>query len=100
MADQNIFADLGFENADEMLAKSKLALRISQRLKALKLTQGAAAKRLHVDQPTVSKLVRSHLEEFSTDRLIRFLNRLGNDVEIRVKKRPRAQAPGRITVNA
>jgi predicted XRE-type DNA-binding protein len=97
MAEQNVFADLGFEDADELLAKSKLVMRISDRISKLGLTQKQAAQRLHVDQPTVSKLVRGRLGEFSTDRLIKFLNRLGNNVEIRVSKRP-AKETGRTTV--
>jgi len=35
-----------------------------------------------VDQPKVSALVRGKFEGFSIDRLLRFLNALGRDVEI------------------
>ena len=54
----NVFADLGFKNADEMLAKAGLAVRITAAMKARKLTQLAAAGILGIDQPKVSKLVR------------------------------------------
>ena len=47
-----------------------------------KLTQARAAAVLGMDQPKVSALVRGKLDGFSTDRLFRFLNVLGQDVEI------------------
>ena len=53
------------------------------------LTQARAAERLRVTQADVSDLVRGKLKGFSTDRLIRFLNALGRDVEIVVHRRPR-----------
>lgn len=95
---QNVFTDLGFESADEMLVKAGLAMRISDRITRLGLTQKQAAQRLHVDQPSVSRLINGNLDDFSTDRLMKFLMRLGNDVEIRVKTRPRSEAVGRMSI--
>lgn len=40
----NVFADLGLENADEMLAKSTLAIMIRKIIKKRGLTQAQAAK--------------------------------------------------------
>jgi len=48
-----------------------------------------AAAVLGIDQPKVSALVRGKLEGFSTDRLFRFLNALGQVVEIVVRPRRR-----------
>jgi predicted XRE-type DNA-binding protein len=56
-----------------------------------KLTQARAAGLLGIDQPKVSALVRGKLGGFSTDRLFRFLNALGQDVEIVVRRRRRGQ---------
>ena len=53
----NVFADLELENADELLVKAELALRITQVIKGHGLTQIAAAKMLGIDQPKVSRLV-------------------------------------------
>jgi predicted XRE-type DNA-binding protein len=42
-----------------------------------------SAELLGIDQSQLSALVRGRLSGFSTDRLFRFLNALGRDVEIR-----------------
>lgn len=78
----NVFADLGFENAEEALAKSELARQIAKLIKKKKLTQKQAAEILGIDQPKISALIRGKLRSFSLERLIRFLNVLGQDVSI------------------
>jgi predicted XRE-type DNA-binding protein len=83
----NVFADLEVPDADEVLAKAELARRICAILAERKLTQARAAAVLGIDQPKVSALVRGKLDGFSTDRLFRFLNALGQDVEIVVRPR-------------
>ena len=59
----------------------------------------AAARILGVDQPKVSALKRGRLEGFSTERLFKFLNALGRDVEIVIKKKSTAARPARIRVS-
>ncbi len=93
----NVFADLGLPDDEQAFAKAELARKISEIITKKKLTQKQAAKILDVDQPKVSALMRGRLTGFSTDRLMRFLNALGRDVEIVIKKQRRA-APGHITV--
>src|SRR3954451_14329204 len=88
----NVFADLGLRNAEELVAKAELVQRISDIIAERKLTQARAAKLLGIDQPKVSSLLRGKLEGFSIDRLFRFLNALGRDVEISV--RPARDAEG------
>ena len=83
----NVFADLELPDADAALAKAELARRVGAILSARKLTQAQAAAVLGIDQPKVSALIRGRLEGFSTDRLFRFLNALGQDVEIAVRPR-------------
>ncbi len=94
----NVFADLGLANSDELLIKAELVRQISNLIDARKLTQAEAAKILGIDQPKVSALLNGRLSGFSTDRLFRFLNALGSDVEIRVlpKLIPESQAQTRI----
>lgn len=89
----NVFADLGVTNPDEALAKAELARQIGQLIARSGMTQTQAGEVLGIDQPKVSALLRGKLENFSTDRLIRFLNALGQDVEIIV--RPRSSRPAR-----
>lgn len=94
----NVFADLGFEDADELLAKAQLASAISDIIDDRNLTQTEAAELLGTTQPKVSNLVRGRLEGFSLERLARFLTSLDRDVEIRVKRRPRSRDKSRIRV--
>jgi predicted XRE-type DNA-binding protein len=89
----NVFADLEVPNPGDALAKAELAQRINVLISERKLTQERAATVLGIDQPKISALSRGKLAGFSTDRLIRFLNALGQDVEIVV--RPRNQVNGR-----
>ena len=96
----NVFADLGYPNAEEALTKARLAQRITEILEKKRLTQIQAAKLLGIDQPKVSKLLRGQLREFSTDRLLRFLNALDQDVEIVIKRKPRSKRQARVSVIA
>ena len=86
----NIFADLGFEDADERLLKAKLATKIAQLVEKKGLTQAQTAERIALDQPKVSRLLRGQLSGFSADRLFAILNRLGHSVEVRISAKERA----------
>ena len=88
----NVFRDLGFANADEMLAKAELARQIGKLIKRMGLCQGKAAALLKIDQPKVSALLNGRLTALSTERLMRFLKALGQDVRIVVHPRPRNRA--------
>jgi Uncharacterized conserved small protein len=84
----NVFADLGVENPEEELTKAKLVWEIEQIIKMKKLTQVEAAKVMGINQPKVSALIRRKLDGFSVERLIHFLNCLGQDVDIVVRQKP------------
>jgi predicted XRE-type DNA-binding protein len=82
-------------DADELHAKAQIAYLIGGILEERKLTQKAAARLLGIDQPKVSELLHGKLEGWSSDRLFRFLNALGRDVEIVIKPvRKRSGLPG------
>lgn len=81
----NVFADLDLPNADERLAKAKLASKIVEIAKNKKLTQVKVADILEIDQPKISALYNGRLSAFSISRLIKFLTLLKQDVEIVVK---------------
>lgn len=87
----NVFADLGLPNAEDRLAKAELARRIGEIIAERRLTQLEAAALLGIDQPKISALVRGRLAGFSLERLMRFLNVLGRDVQIVVKPKPRGR---------
>lgn len=78
----NVFADLGMPDAAAELVKAQLTFQIAKRIKALGLTQTAAATRLGVSQPDVSCLMKKRPTGFSTDRLLALLTALGIDVDI------------------
>ena len=94
----NVFADLGFAEPEEELTKAQLASHIRQIIKRRRLTQMAAAALMGIDQPKVSALLNGRLANFSSERLMRLLTALGQDVEITVKAKPRNRAQGRIRV--
>jgi len=95
----NVFADLKIPNPEQYLAKAELAARIFTIVQSRKLTQAAAAKLLGINQPKVSALLNGRLDGFSSDRLFRFLNALGCDVEISVS-RPHPRKAGKVKVMA
>src|SRR5262249_21017173 len=94
----NVFADLGLKTPEELLAKAELVQRIGEILAERKLTQTRAAALLGIDQPKVSALMRGKLDGFSLDRLFRFLNALGRDVDIVIRPaRHQGEADTRVT---
>ena len=64
----NVFADLGYPDAEERQTKLRLALNtiVAER----RLTQTQAAARLGLNQPKVSALRNYKLDGFSVERLI------------------------------
>lgn len=94
----NVFADLGLPDSDQLLVKADLAIEVARVLEERDLTQAEAAEIMGVDQPKVSALVRGRLEGFSLERLYRFLNALGRDVEIIVRPTPQSRKTPRLTV--
>jgi predicted XRE-type DNA-binding protein len=97
----NVFADLGFRDADERLTKVRLAAAINKLLESQNLSQVEAAKRLGINQPKVSALANYRLEGFSVERLMLYLTILGQDVEIVIRSKPRSRhGNGHIVVTA
>ena len=96
----NVFKDLGLPNPDEFLVKAELVRQISEIVDERGLTQTAAARLLGTTQPKVSAMLRGHLDGFSMERLIRFLNALNRDVEIVVREAPRGRKHGNVSIVA
>jgi predicted XRE-type DNA-binding protein len=94
----NVFADLGFPDAEELNTKAELAIKISQTIQQRKMTQVQAAAALGVDQPKISAVVRGRLDQFSVERLCDFLIRLGYDVDINVREHKDKEGPAQFTV--
>jgi len=95
----NVYADLGFANAAEMLAKARMVAQVGRIIQARKLTQAQAGELLGIDQPKISALLRGHFRGYSQQRLIGFLTKLGMDVEIVFRpKAKKRQAVGSVSI--
>jgi predicted XRE-type DNA-binding protein len=91
----NVFADMGMPDAGTELVKAQLTRQLSKQIKLLGLTQTAAAARLGVSQPDVSRLMKNRPTGFSTDRLLGLLTALDLDIAIVVRAvEPGAQVAG------
>jgi predicted XRE-type DNA-binding protein len=96
----NVFADLGFDNADELAIETELLRRIIVIVRERGLSQRAAARVLGIDQPKVWALMNGKIAGFSIARLIRFLAALGHDVEIRIRPKARSRPRAIVRVAA
>lgn len=96
----NVFADLDLPDAEEGLAKADLSLQICRIVQDCGLTQTEAADLLGCGQPDISNLMRGRLSGYSIERLSRFLNALGRDVEITVRLASEAGTRGHLLVSA
>lgn len=94
----NVFEDLGFPDAEEHLEKAKLVLAIQRAIEEEGLSQADAAKRLGIDQPQVSRMLRGNFRGYSVHRLYKFLNTFGHDVVVTVSPR-HPKAVGHVTIN-
>ncbi|MDR0827749.1 MAG: helix-turn-helix domain-containing protein [Desulfovibrio sp.] len=93
----NIYADLGFENADEMFLKAQLAASIKGILDGKGLTQVKAAEMLGLPQPKLSRLLNGHFDNISEAKMLDCIARLGRDIHITIG--PESSMPcGRIEV--
>lgn len=93
----NVFADLGLPDADKLKIKSGLTIEITKAIRERGLTQVEAAQRMGLTQPKVSALLRGEFSDVSERKLMDCLNRLGYDIEIRVRP---TQAPvGHLTLS-
>jgi predicted XRE-type DNA-binding protein len=83
----NVYRDLGFPKpeAENLLIRTDLMLRIEQLIRRRRLTQAQAAGLLGVSQPRVSDLVRGRIERFSIDSLVEMLSRAGARVRLSVR---------------
>ena len=63
----NVFADLGYADADERQTKLRLAHAINGVVGRRRLTQAATAAKLHINQPKVSALANYKLDGFSVE---------------------------------
>jgi predicted XRE-type DNA-binding protein len=85
----NVYADLGFPDADDMLVKAQLVAKIAEILSEKRYTQTEAARLVGLPQPKLSKLRCGQFHGFSERKLMDCLVRLGRNIQIIVVDRPR-----------
>lgn len=90
----NVFLDLGYVNAVEHQLKAQIVEVISRLMREKNLTQAELAQMIGLDQPKVSKLLRGQTRDFSMERLLGIVNRLGRDVKVYIdsEERPATEA--------
>ena len=84
----NVFRDLGFPEgeAQNLLLRTDLMIKIEQLVKKSGLIQSEAAKLLGITQPRINDLLKGRIEKFSLDALVNMVARAGMEVKMTVKK--------------
>lgn len=96
----NVFADMGLPDAEELLLKSDLSIRLQTILEERGLTDAQAATALGLTPAQLSVLRRGRASDFSVGQLVKFLNCLGSDVEVRIAARRERPEDATLTVIA
>src|SRR3954447_25123447 len=91
----NVFADIGVADAEEHAIKARVVMLIGHLIQQKGLSQTAAAARIKISQPDLSKLLRGQFRGFSLERLLGYARALGADIEIKAKA-ARGQGAGPI----
>jgi predicted XRE-type DNA-binding protein len=95
----NVYEQLGFLDAEEMLVKAQLVVQIAESLQERGWNQQQAAKVLGLTQPKLSKMLRGQFRGISEMKMMDCLIRLGRAVKIVVGPESKA-AEERIEVVA
>lgn len=74
-----------------------MSYKIDQELKKRSLTQAKAAKILEIPQPRVSQIINGKFQDISEFKLMHCLNKLGYNINIKIKAPPH-NAVGRISL--
>jgi len=79
---KSVYAELGFPDAEEMLVKAQLVVKIAEILRERGWSQQQAAKVLGMTQPKLSKMLRGQFRGVSEIKMMDCLVRLGREVKI------------------
>ena len=84
----NVFRDLGFpeSEAQNLLLRADLVIRIRKVIEKLGITQAEAAKRASITQPRMNDLVKGRTEKFTLDAMVNVAAQLGYIVKLSLKK--------------
>jgi predicted XRE-type DNA-binding protein len=89
MSSGNVFTDIGFddEEAANLLIRARLLSKLRDLIEETGMSQRAIAKQLSIQQPRVAEIMKLKIQYFSVDTLLKYLDRLGQNVELKFKKR-------------
>jgi len=86
--------------AKDAIPRSSLGRELQRRITTFGLSRDSAARIVDDAASQMSRLMTGHIEEFSADRLVKMLLRLGTDVDITLRHSSRLGKRGRVTVSA
>lgn len=78
----NVYADLGMDNASQMLTKAKLVDKINQSIKQKGLTQKQASEIIGISQPKLSSILNGNFRGVSETKMLEIIASLGHSVNI------------------
>ncbi len=95
----NVYADLDYRFADEMLVKAQLVTTIAEILAERGYNQTKAAELLGIPQPKLSKMLRGQFRGISERKLMNCLTLLGRDIDIVVRTTAKRKGQGAVSVS-
>lgn len=78
----NVYADMGYPNADEMFVKAQLAAKIGEIIEARGWTQAQAADVAGIGRPKLTDMLNGRFRGISERKMIDCLVALGSHVQI------------------
>ncbi len=75
----NVFADMDLPDADELLEKAHLALKVKVLMRERGTTESELARRMGLDEAVVSMMLRGRLRAMSRARLADFVRMLESE---------------------
>ena len=76
----NIFADIGLKNADELFVHAQIGVEVLKILQACQLKRGEIETLLDIEPTEVSYLMNGHFRHFSEGELLTFLKKLDREI--------------------
>lgn len=86
--------------AKDSIPRAALGRELQRRIIAFGLSRDAAARLVDDAASQMSRLMTGHIEEFSADRLVKMLLRLGTDVDISLRHSSKLGRRGKVKIQS
>jgi predicted XRE-type DNA-binding protein len=90
----NVFADVGLEDADQLLARADIIIAIQREIERRGLTKKQSADLIGLTQQDISNIIRAEIDPVSQARLMEAVRLLDLDVDMITARTRPLQAPG------